>query len=118
MDFESTARWWVSNKNENLNCVCATVLWALWKLRNGLCFQGKIWRQVEPVLGAGGGGKDTGQMEAFNQGEQEIRDGLLHWVAGAMWGMGTDDWQFQQGSKAAVGLGMFYDNNTGELWWA
>jgi len=59
---------------------CAAVLWVLWKLRNGLCFQGKIWRQVEPVLGAGGGGKDTGQMEAFNQGEQEIRDGLLHWV--------------------------------------
>lgn len=25
-------------------------------------------------------GKDTRQMEAFNQGEQEIRDGLLHWV--------------------------------------
>ena len=70
---------------------CAAVLWVLWKLRNGLCFQGKIWRQVEPVLGAGGGGKDTGQMEAFNQGEQEIRDGLLHWVAGTTWGKGTDD---------------------------
>ena len=36
-------------------------------------------------------GKDTRQMEAFNQGEQEIRDGLLHWVAGPMWGKGTDD---------------------------
>jgi len=52
-DFESVARWWISNnKNEILNCVCAATLWVLWKLRNGLCFQGKCWRGVEPVLGS------------------------------------------------------------------
>ena len=52
-DFESVARWWISNnKNEILNCVCAATLWVLWKLRNGLCFQGKCWRGVEPILGS------------------------------------------------------------------
>ena len=52
-DFESVARWWISNnKNEILNCVCASTLWVLWKLRNGLCFHGKCWRGVEPVLGS------------------------------------------------------------------
>jgi len=30
LDFESIFRWWVTNnKNENLNCVCAAVLWVL-----------------------------------------------------------------------------------------
>jgi hypothetical protein len=53
MEFESIGRWWVSNnKNENLNCVCSAVLWVIWKLRNGLCFQGKTWPGMDPVVGA------------------------------------------------------------------
>ena len=41
-DFESVARWWLSNKkNYVINIVCIAALWALWKVRNELCFQGK-----------------------------------------------------------------------------
>ena len=38
-DLESVARWWISNsKNSALNVVCTAILWALWKLRNDMCF--------------------------------------------------------------------------------
>ena len=41
-NFESVARWWVSNKkNTVLNTCCAALMWCSWKLRNDLCFQGK-----------------------------------------------------------------------------
>ena len=38
-NFESVARWWVSEKkNSVLNTGSAALLWSLWKLRNDLCF--------------------------------------------------------------------------------
>ena len=49
-DFESVARWWLSNnKNTALNVVCGVVLWAIWKLRNEMCFQGKVWPGVRDI---------------------------------------------------------------------
>ena len=48
-DFESVARWWLNSKNPALNVVCVAVLWALWKLRNEMCFQGKTWPGVKDV---------------------------------------------------------------------
>ena len=49
--FESVARWWISDKrNLVLNYTCAAVLWTIWNLHNGLCFQGQKWRSVEVVL--------------------------------------------------------------------
>ena len=49
-DFESVARWWISNsKNSALNVVCTAILWALWKLRNDMCFQGKTWPGVKDI---------------------------------------------------------------------
>jgi hypothetical protein len=50
-DFESVARWWVSEKkNSVLNTCSAALLWSLWKLRNDLCFQEKKWRDERMVL--------------------------------------------------------------------
>jgi len=43
-DFESVARWWVSNSRYKImNCCSSALLWCLWKTRNELCFQGKAW---------------------------------------------------------------------------
>ena len=45
------ARWWVSNKrNCVLNTVGAALLWNLWKLRNEICFQGKLWKDERVAL--------------------------------------------------------------------
>ena len=50
-DFESVARWWVSEKNNSvLNTCSAALLWSLWKLRNDLCFQERKWRDDRMVL--------------------------------------------------------------------
>ena len=49
-DFESVARWWLSNKkNSTLNITCTAALWSLWKLRNYMCFQGKTWPGVKDI---------------------------------------------------------------------
>ena len=49
-DFESVARWWISNKNFfALNTTCTAALWSLWKLRNDMCFQGKAWPGVKDI---------------------------------------------------------------------
>ena len=49
-DFESVARWWVSNnRNSGINIVCTATLWTIWKLRNDLCFQGMVWPGVQEV---------------------------------------------------------------------
>jgi hypothetical protein len=49
-DFESVARWWISNnKNSVINVVCTATLWSIWKLRNSLCFQGKTWPGVQEI---------------------------------------------------------------------
>ena len=50
-NFESVARWWVSNnKNSVLNTVCAALMWSIWKLRNEMCFQGKTWKDERVAL--------------------------------------------------------------------
>lgn len=71
MDFESTARWWVSNnKNENLNCVCYCALGSLetkeWFVLLG---ENLAWRGTSTR----GSGKDAGQVEASVQGERAQR---------------------------------------------
>jgi hypothetical protein len=51
-DFESVARWWISNnKNSVINVVCPATLWSIWKLRNALCFQGRTWPGVQEIWG-------------------------------------------------------------------
>jgi hypothetical protein len=47
-DFESVAKWWLIKKYNAVNaCTCtAAALWALWKIRNDLCFQGVKWTLV------------------------------------------------------------------------
>ena len=48
--FDSIAKLWLSNsRNSAVNVVCAAVLWALWKLRNDMCFQGKTWPGVKDI---------------------------------------------------------------------
>jgi hypothetical protein len=43
-DFESVARWWISNnKNVVLNLFSSATLWSIWSLRNELCFQRPSW---------------------------------------------------------------------------
>ena len=50
-DFESVARWWISNnKNVVLNTCYAALMWCTWKLRNDLCFQEKKWRSEKDLL--------------------------------------------------------------------
>ena len=50
VSFESVARWWISEKRNSLiNTVCTAVLWAIWKLRNEICFQGKVWPGVHDI---------------------------------------------------------------------
>jgi hypothetical protein len=49
-DFESVARWWISNnKNSVINVVCTATLWSIWKVHNSLCFQGKTWPGVQEI---------------------------------------------------------------------
>ena len=46
--FESISSLWLSNKRFLIdNMFCAAALWGLWKLRNGLCFQGCLWKDVK-----------------------------------------------------------------------
>jgi hypothetical protein len=41
-DFESMAKWWIRGKKfDSVNVIYVAVLWAIWKLRNNLCFQGQ-----------------------------------------------------------------------------
>ena len=50
-DFESVARWWINNnKNSVLNMSGAALLWCIWNLHNGMCFQGKSWRNEKVLL--------------------------------------------------------------------
>ena len=40
VNFESVARWWISNKkNAILNTCCAALMWCIWKMRNDMCRQ-------------------------------------------------------------------------------
>jgi hypothetical protein len=46
-NFESIARWWLSNeKNSVINVICTADIWSVWKLRNDMCFQGRSWPGV------------------------------------------------------------------------
>jgi hypothetical protein len=50
-DFESMAKWWIRGKKFNsVNLIYDAVLWALWKLRNNLCFQGQCWEGMRRVM--------------------------------------------------------------------
>ena len=49
--FESVARWWVSNNRfKVMNCCPSALLWSLWKTRNEICFQGKLWLEERVVI--------------------------------------------------------------------
>jgi hypothetical protein len=49
--FESIGICWLSNKKFlNINIISSAALWALWKLRNDLCFQNKMWRSMQDLL--------------------------------------------------------------------
>jgi hypothetical protein len=51
-DFESMARMWLSEKRFGcLNVCTSAVLWALWKIRNDLCFHGVCWMGISRVYG-------------------------------------------------------------------
>ena len=51
INFESMARWWISNKkNAILNTYCVALMWCIWKMRNDLCFQEKLWRSEKDLL--------------------------------------------------------------------
>ena len=50
-NFESVARWWVSNNRYKvMNCCSAALMWCLWKTRNEICFQGKVWLGEKLVI--------------------------------------------------------------------
>ena len=51
VNFESVARWWVSNrKYKVMNCFSAALMLCLWKFRNEMCFQGKGWKGEKIIL--------------------------------------------------------------------
>jgi hypothetical protein len=51
IDFESMGRMWVKGKKGRaFNVLTSIVVWALWKLRNNMCFKGKCWSRVEVIL--------------------------------------------------------------------
>jgi hypothetical protein len=51
VDFESMGTMWVRGKKARaFNVLTSAVVWAIWKLRNCMCFQGKCWSRVEAVL--------------------------------------------------------------------
>ena len=50
-DYESMARWWVSNtKHKIMNGFSAALMWSLWKFRNEMCFQGRIWTGEKTLI--------------------------------------------------------------------
>ena len=39
---------WISNKKFIVeNMFCSAALWGIWKLRNSLCFQGCLWKDMK-----------------------------------------------------------------------
>jgi hypothetical protein len=49
--FESIGACWLSNKRFlSINVITSAALWALWKLRNELCFQNIAWKSMECLL--------------------------------------------------------------------
>jgi hypothetical protein len=65
-DFESMAKWWIRSKKYNsVNVLYTTAIWALWNLRNKLCFQGQCWGRNEK-----GGGKLCEAVKKLDLDEQ------------------------------------------------
>jgi hypothetical protein len=50
-DFETMGTWWLKVKKHNIvNVLSSVVLWALWKKRNNICFQGERWTGMIEVM--------------------------------------------------------------------
>jgi hypothetical protein len=50
-DFESVAKYWISEtKHRKVNVCTTAAIWALWKLRNEVCFQDSRWTGVQRLL--------------------------------------------------------------------
>jgi hypothetical protein len=72
-DFESIARWWVSNnKHAVLNIFCSGVLWSFWSLRNEMCLQGRSWLGMDMVWG-----KVIGNIRTWRILCADVHSGLL-----------------------------------------
>jgi hypothetical protein len=49
--FESIGTCWLSNKKfATISILSSAALWALWKLRNALCFQNSTWQNMGKLL--------------------------------------------------------------------
>jgi hypothetical protein len=49
--YEILASRWLANKRHTVNnIICAAVIWCLWKFRNDMCFQGRLWISEKQVL--------------------------------------------------------------------
>jgi hypothetical protein len=49
--FESVAKLWLSDRKYAIaNIFTSAALWGLWKLRNSICFQGGLWRDVNSLM--------------------------------------------------------------------
>jgi hypothetical protein len=87
-DFESMAKWWTRSKKYNsVNVFCIAVIWALWNLRNKLCFPGQCWERNEK-----GGGKLCQAVKKLDLGEQLRRCDAIGDV-GARWRQEVQDWR-------------------------
>jgi hypothetical protein len=50
-DFESLGRIWLKGKQFSAyNVLTTAVIWAIWKMRNNLCFQGVYWSKMEVLF--------------------------------------------------------------------
>jgi hypothetical protein len=90
-DFESIARWWVSNKKKKWKselCLCRCSLGSM-ETKERFVLSGKMlaWSGTAAATG----GKDAAQMEDSDQGGQAFGYGCLHRGIGATWSKDTED---------------------------
>jgi hypothetical protein len=51
-DFESVAKFWLQDKKiKCLNVFTTAVFWTVWKFRNEMCFQGRMWSGMKVLFG-------------------------------------------------------------------